>query len=201
MKENDKDLTPEKSLQLIASMIETTKNTISDSSHYFLLWGWAVCIGCFLHYYLKVIAEFSKYYYSWWVVTPIAIILHLVFVYRDAKKTKVKTYINEANAYLWTAICLSFVSLSFVFTKIGWQYSFPFYITFYSVGTFVSGSLIKFKPLIVGGLIGFGLVIVSAFSSYNMQILITAVSILISYIIPGYWLRNEYRKQRQFAFD
>ena len=191
---NEPEFSPQQSLQLISSMIATTRNTISNKSHYFLMWGWAVMIGCLLQYYLKVIAGYSQYYLAWLII-PAAWVIHFLFVYRDAKSTRVRTFVSEANVYLWTAITLGFFALGFVFAKIGWQYCFPFYILFYGMGTYVSGRLIKFKPLIIGGIICFPLVIIAVSSSYDMQILISALAIFISYIIPGYILRYRYKKQ------
>ena len=190
---NEPELSPQQSLQLIRSMIETTKNTFSNQSHYFLLYGWATVIGCLLQYYLKVIAGSQQYYLAW-LITPLTFVIHFVFVYRDAKYKRVRTFVGEANAYLWTAIGLGFFALGFVFAKIGWQYCFPFYILFYGIGTFVSGGLIKFKPMMTGGLLCFPLVVVAAHVSYDMQILLAALAIFISYIVPGHILRYRYKK-------
>lgn len=199
MEAKENELSPLESLKLITQMIETTKNSISDRSHYFLLWGWAVVTGCLTQYYLKAIVNSPHHYYAW-LVTPVAVVLHFIFVYRDKKKDHVKTFINEANGYLWTSIGLSFFALGFVFSKIGWQYCFPFYILFYAIGTFVSGSLIRFKPMITGGLLCFPLVVICVYQSYNYQMLITAFAIVISYIIPGYMLRYQYKKQA-FSYE
>ena len=200
MESEENDLSPLKSLKLIAEMIETTKNSISDRSHYFLLWGWAVVIGCLTQYYLKAVINYPKHYYAW-LVTPVAIVIHFIFVYKDYKKDRVKTFINEANVYLWTALGLSFFALFFVFSKIGWQYCYPFYILFYAIGTYVSGSLIKFKPMISGGLACFALVVISVYQTYDHQMLVTAFAIVISYIIPGYMLRYRYKKQKKISYE
>ncbi|WP_018615814.1 hypothetical protein [Segetibacter koreensis] len=197
MQEAEKEFSPQESLQLITKMIENTKNSISDRSHYFLLWGWAVVIGCLTQYFLKVILNYPKHYYAW-LVTPIAIALHFVLKYRDRKKDRVKTFINEANAYLWTSIGLSFFALGFVFAQIGWQYCYPFYILLYGIGTYISGRLLKFKPMIIGGLLCFVLMIVCVYQPYDVQMLITAFAVVISYIIPGYLLRNQYKKTKNY---
>ena len=191
---NEPEFSPQQSLRLIHSMIETTKNTISNQSHYFLLWSWAVMIGCLLQYYLKVIVGYPQYYLAW-LITPVAWVIHFLFLYRDAKYARVRTFVDVANAYLWTSIALGFFVLGFVFAKIGWQYCFPFYILFYGMGTYVSGRLLKFKPLVIGGLICFPLVIVAVNTSYDIQILMCALAIFISYIIPGHILRYRYKKQ------
>lgn len=192
MKDDEKEITPEESLLLIRSMIATTMNTLGDSSHYFLLWGWAVFIGCLLQYVLMSV-HYPHHYYAWFI-TPLALIFHAAFIIQDRKKERVKTFISEANGYLWTVIGLSFFVMSFIFSKIGWQYCFPFYILIYGIGTFVSGSLIKFKPLIIGGIINLLLAIITVYLPYDIQMLMTALAILISYIIPGHLLRLHYRK-------
>lgn len=200
MEVKESDFSPQESLKLITQIIETTKNSISDRSHYFLLWGWAVAAGCLTQYYLKAVLNYPHHYYAW-LVTPVAIAIHFIFVYNDHKKDNVKTFINEATAYLWTSIGLSFFALGFVFAKIGWQYCYPFYILFYGIGTYVSGSLIKFRPLIGGGLLCFILVVVCVYQSYDHQMLVTAFAIVVSYIIPGYMLRSKYKKKKNISYE
>ena len=186
-------MSPQESLSIIQSMIDKTKHSLSDGSHYFLLWGYAVFIGCCIQYSLLVI-EYEKHYYAWSVVL-VAIVVHNIFIFRDSKKQRVITFIEEANGHLWMGIGIAFGLMAVMFLKIGYQYSFPFYILFYGLGSFISGNLIKFKPLIIGGIACYILAAVAVFTSYPTQILITAISVLISYIIPGHMLRSQYRKQ------
>ncbi len=193
MNTSDKDFTPQESLLLIRSMIETTKHSISDKSHFFLIWGWATLIGCLIQYYLLVVVQYPHHYYAWFV-TPVALLLHIIYLIKDKKHEKVKTFIGEANGYVWIIIGFSYLVLGFVFTKIGWQYSFPFYIMLYGIGTYISGSLLKFKPMKFGGAVCLLLVAIAPYLHYNLQILLAAFAILISYIIPGHLLRNQYRK-------
>lgn len=193
MYDNDKDFTPQQSLQLIRSMIETTKHSISDSSHFFLLWGWAVIVGCLLQFVLMVIVDYKHHYFAWFV-TPIALVIHFILVFREGKKERVTTFVSEANGYLWISLGCSFFILSLIFARIGWEYCFPFYILFYGVGTMVSGSLLQFRPLIIGGVFCFVFAGIAAYIPYHFQMLLTAFAILISYIIPGHMLRNRFRK-------
>ncbi len=194
MDSHDTDFSPQESLQLIRSMIETTRNSMSDSSHYYLLWGWATMIGCLIQYFLLVVINYKHHYYAWFV-TPVALLLHFIFLYKDNKKENVKTFISDATGYLWMIIGFSFFALSFVFAKIGWQYCFPFYIMLYAIATYISGSLINFKPMAYGGAACLVLVVITPYLRYEEQILSAAFAILISYIIPGHLLRNYYHKK------
>jgi hypothetical protein len=191
----EKDLSPHESLSIIRSMIDKTKHSLSDRSHYFLLWGYAVFLACSIQFAL-IKAGYEKHYMAWLVI-PVALLAHVVLSIRDNKKEKVSTYTSEANGALWMGIGFGFMVFAFIFSKIGWQYCFPFYILFYGLGTFVSGSLLKFKPLIIGGVICYVLAAVATFIEYDLQVLLTAISILVSYIIPGHLLRRQYHQQKQ----
>ena len=198
MEPNEKQLHPQDSMALIQSMIQTTKRSIGDSSHYFLLWGWSVLIGCLLQYYLIAIADYQHHYYSWFIITPLTLAIHFYFISKDEKKVRVTTFIDEATGYLWVALAVAFVVFGFIFTKIGWQYSFPFYILVYGIGTYVSGAMLKFKPLIIGGISCGIIACVTAYVPYEFQILLTALAMVLSYIIPGHILRNRYKKSKAF---
>jgi hypothetical protein len=64
----EENFSPQQSLQLIQSMIDKTKQNISDKSIYFLVWGWLTFIACTGQFILKHIYNYPKHYYVWWVV-------------------------------------------------------------------------------------------------------------------------------------
>jgi hypothetical protein len=193
----EKQLSPHESLSIISSMIEKTRHSFSDSSHYFLLWGYAAFIGC-IGQYVLMSQGYEKHYMAWWI-TVVALVVHIYFIVRDTKRERVSTYIGEANGYLWMGLGFSFMILAVIFSQVGWQYCLPFYVLFYALGTFVSGSMIKFRPMVLGGALSFVIAAVTAFASYEYQLLLAALSLLTSYIIPGHLLRAQYQKQTRLA--
>jgi hypothetical protein len=195
MEDIENEFSPEQSLRLITSMIETTKNSINDNSTYFLLWGWGIFIACGVQYYMKAILNNPNNGLAWLII-PVLLIVQIFLIIKKRKKERVRTFINDASAYLWTAVGFSYFAVLFIFFKIGWEYCFPIYIVFYAIGTYVSGCLIKFKPLIIGGLICFPLAAVTAYLDLDYRIIMLGVAILISYIIPGHLLRAKYKKQQ-----
>ncbi|HEX8357811.1 MAG TPA: hypothetical protein VF610_10380 [Segetibacter sp.] len=185
--------TAQESLVLIRSMIETTKTSISDNSAFFLIWGYATVVGCLLQYILLVFVQYPHHYIAW-LVTPFALLLHILFAIKSKKAERVKTFIGEANGFVWIIVGCSYLALAIIFYKIGWQYSFPFYILLYGIGTYISGSLLKFKPMRFGGAFCLCIAAFTPYTSYSNQILLAAFAILISYIVPGHLLRSQYRK-------
>ncbi len=192
--QNEKEFTAEESLMLIQSMIDKTKNKFSDSSFYFLFWGWLVFAACITQFILKVYFNYPYHYAVWWTM-PIGGVITGIYGSRQARKEKVKTFVDEATDYLWIAIAFSFIVLVIVNSAsvANWQNAFTYYILLYAIGTFVTGRLIKFKPLIIGGSINFVLAIVCSRLSFDYQLLLGAAAILISYIIPGHLLRKQYQ--------
>lgn len=180
---------PQQSLQLIQSMINKTKQDMSDNSIYFLVWGWITFIACSGQFILKHIIKYEQHYQVWWLV-----IIGIVFsIYAGSKADKIKrvrTYIGDSMKHLWVGMGISYFVLSMILTKIGWGSAvFPFFIMMYGLGTFVSGSIIQFRPLVIGGIIAWVLAVASVYVNYDYQILFAAAAILFSYIIPAYMLR------------
>ena len=187
---------PQDSLALIQGMIEKTKENISEKSVFFLLWGWLSFIGCLGQFILKHIVEYEKHYRVWWIMV-IGFVLSGYYGSKLGKRRKVKTYIDESMGYLWTGMAITFLILAVILSAIGWGNTvFPFYMMLYGLGTFVSGCFLKFRPLIIGGIIAWVLAMIGAFLSYDYQILAGAAAILFSYIIPGHLL-NALKKQKE----
>ncbi|MBV9987446.1 MAG: hypothetical protein JO301_07195 [Chitinophagaceae bacterium] len=197
METNEKELSTQESLQLIQSMINKTKNVVADDSFYFLLWGWLVFSCCLVQFYLKVYLEFPQHYYVWWLM-PVGGIVSGIYGARQAKKIHVKSFVDESLDYLWIALGLSFIVLVTVNILSGraWDTAFTYYIVLYAIGTFITGKLLRFKPLVIGGLSNFVIAIVSIKFRYEYQLLLGALAILTSYIIPGHLLRIRYLKQK-----
>jgi uncharacterized membrane protein YhaH (DUF805 family) len=80
------------------------------------------------------------------------------------------------------------------FARIGWENCFTFYMMLYALGTFVSGMALKFRPLIWGATLCWLLSFLTLILNFDLNILICALAILVSYIIPGHMLRNKYKK-------
>lgn len=191
----EENFSPQQSIDVIQRMISKTKNTVADSSVFFLLWGWVVFIACVLQYILKNIVHYP-YHYNAWLVIIIGIAGSVYFGSRQDKRVKVKTYVDESIENLWIGIAVTYFALAFIFARIGYEHSFTFYMLLYGIGCFVTGRLIKFTPLVWGGIGAWLLAILSSWLDYDINILLTAGAILISYIIPGYLLRRHYKNKK-----
>jgi hypothetical protein len=187
---SEENFSPSESLQLIQSMIDKTKQDISNNAIYFLVWGWISFIACTGQFILKHIYNYPKHYYVWWLVIP-GIIFSIYYGSKEDKSKKVKTYVGDSIKYLWIGMGIAYFVLSMILSKVGWETSvFPFFIMLYGLGTFISGSIIQFRPLVIGGIMASALAVGATFVSYDYQMLFGSAALLVSYIIPAYLLRR-----------
>jgi hypothetical protein len=185
----EQDFSPQESLQLIQSMIEKTKANLGTNRFYFLLWGWVTFAAILAQFFLKVVLNYEHHYIVWFIIIP-AVIVTIIYSSRKSRQRRVNTYIGESMSYLWTGIGISFFVLSFIISnaKGGWMNGYPYFILFYGLGTFVSGRILKFTPLVIGGVFNWALALVSVYVAFDYQLLLAAAAILTSYIIPGHLL-------------
>jgi hypothetical protein len=181
----EEDFSPQQSLQLIESMIQKVRNNIGENRFYFLLWGWLSFAAILVQFLLKAVLAYRHHYLVWLVVIPAAIIT-MVKANRNDRSAP-RTYVGESMGFLWMGIGISFSVLSFVVsTSIGWAKAWPFFILFYGLGTFVSGMFLRFRPLVIGGIINWLLACICVLLPYDYQLLTAAFAVLCSYIIPGH---------------
>lgn len=194
--DQEKDFSPEESLQLIQTMISKTKDAVAVDSFYLLFWGWLVFACCVVEYMLMVYFKYPYHSFVWWTM-PIGGVISGMYSAKQAKNQKSSTYIGEALGYLWMAIGISFFVMVFInVVSEAWKTAFTYYILMYGIGTFVSGKLIRFQPLVIGGLLNFIIAAVSIKFNFAGQLLMGALAILISYIIPGHLLRIRYKSKK-----
>lgn len=187
----EENFSPQQSLQLIQSMITKAKANFSENRFYFLLWGW-VAFSCIIgQFVLKVLVHY-RHHYIVWAATLVAAVITMVHAFRQ-NRVMPRTYVGDSMSHLWTGMGISFFVLSIIITqsKGSWNYAYPFFIMMYGLGTFVSGRMLQFTPLVIGGIINWFLAIVCAFVQFDYQLLIAAAAILCSYIIPGHLIKPE----------
>ncbi|RYY41798.1 MAG: hypothetical protein EOO08_01325 [Chitinophagaceae bacterium] len=187
----DTSFSPEASLALIHSMIRKTRSNLGANRFYFLFWGWVAFGALTAQFLLKVVFEYPKHYVVWWVIVPAVVITLLRS--RKHSRSGARSYVGESMSALWMGVGISFFVLSFIIAQLrgGFLNAYPFYILFYGLGTFISGRLLRFTPMVIGGILNWIIAMGCVFVPYDYQMLLTALALLCSYIIPGYLLKEK----------
>jgi predicted neutral ceramidase superfamily lipid hydrolase len=185
--EDSKNLSSEESLKIITSMIKTAKGNIKGSSFHFLLWGWVVAIGNLGHFALIEYSTFDRPYYIWFITIP-AWIASMLYGYRQSKNSRVSTYSDGLILWIW---------LSFTFSAVIVIFSGQFgptipvlMLLLAGMSTFMTGMVLKFKPLIIGGSSFWIFAVISFIVGPLYSLPVSALAVIVGYLIPGYKLRN-----------
>jgi hypothetical protein len=190
------NFSPEESLRIIQTMIDKTRTSVADQSFYLLLWGWVVLIGALLQFTLFAILK-SPLHPLAWNIMFIGFILAIIHRVKD-KRPRVRTYVDDGLTSIWTSITIVQCLVVFTFFRSGgWDYCYTAFILLYSIGSFLTGRLLQFGPLVWGSIACWALAIVTTFVNVETRMLVMGGAILMGYIIPGHLLRREYKKQLQ----
>lgn len=190
MKEQEINIS--ESLNIIQSMVNKTQRQFSDDSFYYIMWGWLVFAASVTHFILLQIEVQQAPMV--WLLMPVGGIISMIYGAKQNKKEKIKTYVGTYMSYLWGAMGMAMLVVLGMAFKIGIDVTYPILILIYGIGTFVSGGLLSFRPLIIGGVICFVLSVVSFFAAFQYQLLFIATAMLVSYIIPGHLLKAKFNK-------
>ena len=185
----DQTINPSESLDIIQQMIQKTQKNYSKDSFYFIFWGWLVFATALLQFVLlQLTPEIAPLV---WGLMIIGGIVSVMYGAKQTKTQKVKTHLDVYIHHLWIALGLSMLVVLGMMSKLG-LHSYPIIILLYGIGTFVSGGLLSFKPLLIGGCICFGLSIIAFLVSFQFQLLLISTAMLVSYIIPGHLLKAKF---------
>jgi hypothetical protein len=197
MENSSKTLTPEESLELIGKFILNYKKNFRNNSFYFLLWGWMITLASISHFIILRTLQAAKEYdkiglYSMinWIIFPLAGFVFTYFHEKDKHKTNnLRGHIDRFITTLWqvTGIAI-FFELAFCL-KLNHYYPGPFILTVVGLSTLVTGITIKYRPVIFGGIGFFIFAIIGSFFSNEFQLLVSALAIVLGYLVPGYMLR------------
>ena len=195
--EDNQKFSAEQSLRLIQSMIEKAKQDVANNSFYLLLWGWLIFIAALLNFGLMRFTSFEQPYLAWNLVW-IGVIASIIKGVKDSKKIAVKTFVGETMKFFGISQAILYTGLAFFFGKYDlWHISFPLYILVYAVTCFFMGGLMQFPLLKWTGLLCLPIMVIAVFVSFEWQLLLLGLAILISYIIPGHVLYMKEKTQNK----
>jgi hypothetical protein len=198
MEESSKNFTPQESLEIIGRFIMNYKKNFKESSFYFLLWGWVVLLASVSHFLVLMVLLNMKEYgkigifsmVNWISFTVAGIVIQSFHFKRTHDQKVTRSHIDSFIRSLWQVTAIAIVMIIFLCMKTQNYYPSPFILTVVGLSTLVTGVTIKFRPLILGGVVFFVLAVIGSFINNEYQLLINALAITLGYLVPGYMLRS-----------
>ena len=188
------NFTPEESFVLIQKHISNFKMNYKENAKIFLLWGWIMSLASLSHYVIirdLIIKEAYERIQlfsigNWTVFVLIGFIIEY-FMNRNKNK-KVFSHLDSFSNILWKVTGASIPVTIFISIQLQVPPP-PFFLLIMATATTITGLLIKFKPVIIGGIGFFIFAIASSFVQNENTILIMGVALICCYLVPGYFLK------------
>jgi hypothetical protein len=190
-------LTPQESFDLINKHISNFKMNYKENGKIFLLWGWILTIASLSNFVILKILLIKEAYglnglfsIGNWVLFSLIGFIILFFMERKTnKEKKVYSYLENHMKNLWIVTAASFFIATFLCINLEISPP-PIALLIAGIATTTSGLLIKFKPVIIGGIAFFVFSIASTYVSNEYMALIVCLAIICGYLIPGYLLKS-----------
>jgi hypothetical protein len=185
----ERTMTPDESLHVIESMIQQAKQSFHRMSFYFLLWGF-VLLGATLFEYFMASTGRPYGWGAWPVLGTVAGIASGIRGAREGRRVGVSTAMDRVFAWLWSGFTITLVLL--IAASVAREMNpGPLVMVLTGLPTFVTGMMIRFRPLVVGGLLFWAIGTASFFVDGTTGALLFAVAMVFGYIIPGLLLKRQ----------
>lgn len=186
--EEENKLSQEESLNIITNMITQAKLNVNQSIFHLLLWGWIIFTASIGHFLLLKFTDVQNPQMAWLLVIP-GFFISFIYGWREGRKQKVSTYADRIYTWIWLGFVIVFLISYFEFSELGGKIN-TLILLLAGYATFLSGHVLRFKPLITGGILFWIFSIIAFLLGNEYGLLVTAVSVLTGYLIPGYLLKN-----------
>lgn len=202
----EKELSTEQSLDLIARMIAATRRNFNEKGGaMFIIWGYATIAVTLAVYAAFGLTKNHDTMWIWWALPLVGGILTWRH-YRKHKKP-VQTHLDKTVNYVWlafsasTLLCMIF---GFIPAKVlpGAHPSFPIILLIsllISLATAITGLVIKFRPVAAAGFAGMALSFLTFVFNGIEQLPIFAGLMLVVQVIPGHMLNAACKREARAA--
>ncbi len=185
-----RELTPSESLKLIETMIGQAKQSFQRNSFYFMLWGVLLIAAMAVNYLMAANGD-PRGSYAWGVVGILGGIASWAYGAREAKRQHVSSFMDRVMIWLWLGFLATLLTSLFGSAIAGQAWSVGSIIVLTGLPTFVTGQLLRFRPLIFGGILFWVLGAVSFFVDVQTTALLYIAAMFFGYLVPGYLLKRQ----------
>lgn len=188
MQNTEKSMTGEESLRIISEMINRTKVNIRQGSFHLLFWGWLIFFCSLGEYVLVRFTDLDNPWLVWLLVIPGAFV-SFIYGYVKGKSSPFHTYADMIYMWTWIGFFIATIVL-FIIISDRLESVAPYILTLAGIPTFISGFIVRFNPLIAGGISFWIFALVSYFAGPAAGPLAVPAAMLTGYLIPGYLLKR-----------
>jgi hypothetical protein len=215
--EDNKPLSEKESLSLIATMINTAKDSYHDTGLGAMMWGIVVAVCSLVK--LSEIHFGYRLPFDIFLLTFAAIIPQIFITIKEKRQRKVKTYDDRYMDYIWLAFGIGLFLIIHVINLLGadlgkvaaaykeatgnrlpftlYDYVSPFLLVMYGLPTFITGAACRFKPMLWGGIFCWVCSVITVYTPVKVDLLLMAASAIFAWFVPGLFMEMAYREYKK----
>lgn len=188
---------PKEHLDLITSTILSARRQVADDSNSFILWGIIIATAALLHFVLLRLQNATPYI-GWMILIPIGIAMQIWFVIKENREKKVHSLEENIVNSMWIAYSISLAIVLAFMGKLELN-TYPVVLCLYGMAVFIVGGALKMSMFKLGGAFCWIAAVISFFVSFEMQLIILALAVIIAYLIPGILLKRKLQNNTHVA--
>lgn len=192
----ERKLNEKESLELIAQMIQNTRNRLETNCGMpFLVWGYTTVFVSLLVWFLVVTTRNYHWQYLWFLLPVIA--GTGTYLSTRNQQPSIKTHLDKAINYIWLVFGMAGFLISLL-AMFACKLPILFIVLLLmGMGTTLTGLVIGYKTVIICGTLGALSSIGCLFYPGINQVLLFALAFIFMMIIPGHVLNHAARKQKK----
>jgi predicted neutral ceramidase superfamily lipid hydrolase len=174
----------EKQIETINNVINSTKENLKPISVNFIFWGLLITLMSLFHYAFPSLIHSSQLLY-WTVLPLIGMILTVYYNIKIRKKAGYETYLSRVIKIIWGVFNLSWIYIIVLSFTLKSFHPVPPILFLLSIILIITGLIIKFKPVTIGGIF---LTIFTFYLNFNPEfnlLLVNVVGVSLGMLVPG----------------
>lgn len=179
--------TKEKQIEIISKVINSTKENLQPLSVNFIFWGCLIVGMSLIHYIFPQFIQSTKYsaLLFWTVIPVIGMILTVFYNMKNRKTIGYETHLDRVIKIIWGVFNVSWLIIVINSLLHGVNNPVPDILFLLSNTLLITGLIIRFKPIVFGGLL---LMLFTVYINYNPNInflLVNIIGVSLGMLIPG----------------
>ncbi len=186
----DNTFTPEQSLKLIDTMISQAKRSFHRMSFYFLLWGVLITLAMAAQLITAHLAP-GKEAWGWVIVSITGGLTSAWYGAREGRREQVQTMADRVLMWLWVGYMITLFGTLIGAGLAGYTTPVGAIMLLTGLPTFTTGQMLRFRPLIAGGMLFWVLGSISFFVDPTWVGILNITGMVFGYIVPGILLKRQ----------
>ena len=177
----------EEQIEVISKVINSTKENLKPLSVNFIFWGSLIVVMSLIHYSIPRFIQYTEYssLLFWTILPMLGMLFTIVYNIKIRKVLGYETYLNRVIKIIWGIFNLSWLVMVVTSLLNGINNPVPEILFLLSTTLITTGIIIKFKPILIGGIL---LMLFTIYINFNPNInflIVNIIGVSLGMLLPG----------------